>query len=81
MPSISCKRMRVHCRKESIAVRRDNDGNTKKEDYLVFYRGRERPYYDPTLAFMRYDPEKKKVHLHYLDKETFLDSIRTAKGI
>ena len=71
----------VHCRKESIVVRRDNDGNTKKEeDYLVFYRGRERPYYDPTLAFMRYDPGKKKVHLHYLDKETFLDLDQEGKG-
>jgi hypothetical protein len=71
----------VHCRKERIVVRRDNDGNIKKEeDYLVFYRGRERPYYDPTLAFMRYDPEKKKVHLHYLDKETFLDLDQEGKG-
>jgi hypothetical protein len=71
----------VHCRKERIVVRRDNDGNIKKEeDYLVFYRGRELPYYDPTLAFMRYDPEKKKVHLHYLDKETFLDLDQEGKG-
>lgn len=71
----------VHCRKEKVVASRRNDGSIKeKEDYLVFYRGCERPYYDPTLAFMRYDSKKKKVHLHYLDKETFLDLHQEGKG-